>query len=360
MNYKRGKLLFRAGKFLTLMYTVAITACSGYDKSGAVRVDPDKARPVLLSELVDSVTDIRLETADSCLVGSIGKVKYRNHRYYVMDYATKAIYIFDEHGKFVSRLSHYGPAPFEYLHITDFAVDRFGNIRILDSESGTIKGYSAGGDFRFTFRNDAIQSALGFVPMPEGKYILYTPFTGDTSRLGVFVFDTAKKTNDRILGVNEYEPHSISAYTPWTVERHDSYSVVMPCTAEVYDLRGEEIVGKTKFDIANKYSYASKSGCKFAFCSQSGNMLVFGLLRFAPDSDEVKMLYGFYSKTADKLNLYSEIRDDIGNSAENAERSRIIYETDGRLYTVIEGQTDADGEELNPTLQIWHIKKELK
>lgn len=70
----------------------------------------------------DSVLVVPLETREDCLIGTISNLIYQNHRIYVVDNMSNAVYVFDETGRLQSKVCSVGNGPKEYLGITAFAV----------------------------------------------------------------------------------------------------------------------------------------------------------------------------------------------------------------------------------------------
>lgn len=70
----------------------------------------------------DSVLVVPLETREDCLIGEISNLIYQNHRIYVVDNMSNAVYVFDETGRLQSKICSVGNGPKEYLGITAFAV----------------------------------------------------------------------------------------------------------------------------------------------------------------------------------------------------------------------------------------------
>lgn len=94
----------------------------------------------------DSVLVIPLETRDDCLIGEMTKMVYQNNLIYVSDNVSKAIYVFDETGKLVTKLRAVGNGPGEYLNITSFTVRRT-DMAIYDHFANRLLFYNAKGEY---------------------------------------------------------------------------------------------------------------------------------------------------------------------------------------------------------------------
>lgn len=87
-----------------------------------------------------------LETSEECLVGEVYKLSCRNKKYYILDrHLQKALFVFDEEGKFRNRIGRRGRGPGEFIEPTDFIVsdstvtvfDMFGHKLLYYNPDGT-------------------------------------------------------------------------------------------------------------------------------------------------------------------------------------------------------------------------------
>lgn len=86
-----------------------------------------------LSQLIDSVVYIPLETAENCLIGRISKIVYGERCFYILDDTANCLFKFDESGGYLTKYDRVGKGPLEYLKISDFNLDRTGACYVLDS-----------------------------------------------------------------------------------------------------------------------------------------------------------------------------------------------------------------------------------
>lgn len=82
------------------------------------------------SSLFDSFKVIKLETNEHSLMGRITKIEFYNNRFYILD-TSRILYVFNNEGKFLNKLSRQGYGPEEYIELRDFYVCRNGDIKIL-------------------------------------------------------------------------------------------------------------------------------------------------------------------------------------------------------------------------------------
>ena len=100
-------------------------SCNEKEHTEAIKID-SQVEDIMLSEIVDSITVIPLETTDECLIGYINEIRYYNGHYHIYDHKNKSIFTFDEKGKFFKKFHKHGYAQGEYLTISGFRFDTDG------------------------------------------------------------------------------------------------------------------------------------------------------------------------------------------------------------------------------------------
>ena len=99
-----------------------------------------------LSEIVDSLSYIGLETSSECLIGKIDKLITWKNRLVIAD-KTKAhaIFVFSEQGEFILKIDKVGRGPGEFVTLTDFTISAEGDIIIFDGSQRKLIIYSSEG-----------------------------------------------------------------------------------------------------------------------------------------------------------------------------------------------------------------------
>lgn len=77
---------------------------------------------------------VPLETSDKCLIGNISQIEILNDTMYVLDSnIAKALFVFDNNGKFIRKIGTVGKGPGEYINPLSFTLDeKNSQIQILD------------------------------------------------------------------------------------------------------------------------------------------------------------------------------------------------------------------------------------
>ena len=76
-----------------------------------------------LSNLVDSIQYLPLETNDSSLIGNISRIVATPHQIFVGDRLANSVFVFNKQGKFLHKICRQGRGPEEYIRLYDFDVN---------------------------------------------------------------------------------------------------------------------------------------------------------------------------------------------------------------------------------------------
>ena len=110
-----------------LFFAAILSSCNvnkSTDKIPTIRINPYEAqKEINLSEFVDSVKYIKLQTDANCVMGRIVFIRIKQKYIYVFDAGQKIIFVFDKKGRYVSKLDKRGKGPKEYMHINGVFID---------------------------------------------------------------------------------------------------------------------------------------------------------------------------------------------------------------------------------------------
>lgn len=103
-----------------------------------------------LSNLIDHIEFIPLETSEKCLIGRINKIMFDGNQFYILDkHIRKTLLIFDNKGKFIKKVGDIGRGPGEYMAITDFIVNESG-IAVVDGAGHKLLYYDKDGIYQYS------------------------------------------------------------------------------------------------------------------------------------------------------------------------------------------------------------------
>jgi len=104
-------------------------------------------RPILFSSVFQNIKILALETKEDCLIGKINQLEMSDDTLFILDsYSAKALFLFDNNGKYLKKIGKIGKGPGEYSHISSFSLDlKKRQIQILDPQQQKIIIFSTQG-----------------------------------------------------------------------------------------------------------------------------------------------------------------------------------------------------------------------
>jgi hypothetical protein len=164
---------------------------------------------------INNIRYIPLETTKDGLIGSIGKLIYASHKFYIWDNTSDCINVFSDEGKFIYNIRKKGQGPGEYILLTDMDVSPSGDVYVGDYASQKIIRYNNNGSdsqdipigysfMSFSLSKDSCSIYLADIPS-DGKV------TTDIAR-----YDIEKR---EYVPIRNYEYASNSFITTTTLHR---------------------------------------------------------------------------------------------------------------------------------------------
>ena len=133
---------------LLLLLVIALCACKSSPHHEItditdIVVDVNKVdESIDFSPFVENqVEAVKLETNDSCLIADISQIAYSNGVIYIADKVSQSIYAFNKSGKFIKKIGAVGNGPGEYTHMGRFQVDK-DHIYIMDDSTRKLYDYN--------------------------------------------------------------------------------------------------------------------------------------------------------------------------------------------------------------------------
>lgn len=116
------------------------------ESKSIIRVDINQRDNISLVKMFTKIELIPLETTEESIIKSIGSVKYDNMQFYILDFSTSSILIFDNKGNYLSKINNRGSGPNEYKNISDFTINK-NQIELLDPIDQCLLKYTTDGVF---------------------------------------------------------------------------------------------------------------------------------------------------------------------------------------------------------------------
>ncbi|WP_307757468.1 6-bladed beta-propeller [uncultured Mediterranea sp.] len=164
----------------------------------------------------DSVLVVPLETRDDCLIGEISNLVYQNHRIYIADGLSKAVYVFDESGHLYSKVRAIGNGPEEYLEISAFSVLN-GRMFIYDKMKEKIFIYNDDGQFLYTKDVSKIWGREMFF-QGNDLYLFNSSSRTDMGYYSLFKLDTEEGKDEAKASF----PFEYQETAGWSINRYTS------------------------------------------------------------------------------------------------------------------------------------------
>ncbi len=133
--------------FIVIIFSLLAYSCKDHlkDQVGKkadtiISINPsDASDEINLSEFVDSVKYIKLQTDSSCIIGHAGQVIIKEKYIYIQDLAKQVVLIFDNKGDYVAEFDKIGRGPDEFIDFAPIIVDDKEEYISLATRTG--KGY---------------------------------------------------------------------------------------------------------------------------------------------------------------------------------------------------------------------------
>lgn len=170
-----------------VIFICFLIACSQQPQNvqfGVIGLDPENARPVACSDLIEDITLIPLQTTDDAIIGEVTAVAEHGDLYFVFDSQTKSVFTFDHSGAFRYRICRVGKGPGEYINLDGMYVDREKDLLVLDGGSKCLYYKCDNGEY---IREERYALSNGFKTyLGEGAFVSY-------------VFYPTKKSNEKLV-----------------------------------------------------------------------------------------------------------------------------------------------------------------
>jgi len=167
--------------FVFFVISLLIVSCkeksNNYDDKyyAIINASPEDDAIISVTEFVDSVGFIKLETTEHCLIGGISKIFFINDLLIIQDKKTASIFLFDKSGKFINNISNRGNGPGEYINLTRVMYDFDKNqIMVYDDSSKKMIFYSTEGDFIKEINQFCEGTAIrDIINLSNGNFLCY-------------------------------------------------------------------------------------------------------------------------------------------------------------------------------------------
>lgn len=135
----------------------------------------DNESILILSDIIDKVEFIRLETSEEFLLSAIYKTIIHNNKIFILDRSTKQVLCFDMEGNGVYKIHSLGQGPSEYVSLYDININATDKtLELLDAMKSRIMKYNYNGKLIESVKLPV--ETFNFITNSLGKYLLYNPY----------------------------------------------------------------------------------------------------------------------------------------------------------------------------------------
>lgn len=241
---------------IALLLSFVIISCNNEKKieydGEQISVGIDKDRYFNLSEVIDSISYVRLETNENCLVGRIDKIMQHDSLLFISDReSSNAIFCFTMNGEFVFKIDRSGKGPGEYLRIDDCCIDSDGNILLYDAGLKKIikcdnNGNFTGDEIELDFYADYFAYLS-----PQDNYVFYSSYREAFNRCNLIITNSEGKVISKYLQFDK-KYNTNKATMPFQNLRSyntNSVPVFQMYDNKVYEINNEGFICKYEFDF---------------------------------------------------------------------------------------------------------------
>ena len=138
-------------RYISLLFIIIFHfACSNKQIDQQLRVynaDLDDQQTISIHDLFSKLEIIPLETSNQSLIQSIDKIIEYNSILYILDSRQKALLVFENNGKFITKINTVGRAPNEFYLLDDFTINTYSNTLECLDPTGKILCYDLLGTY---------------------------------------------------------------------------------------------------------------------------------------------------------------------------------------------------------------------
>ena len=213
-------------------------------------LDPTENNKIPISEVLEEVIFLPLETTNESLIGDIRSIKYYNNKYFIQD--RDKVLCFNADGTFLSKLGSFGSGPDQYSSCDQFVIDEINGYLMINSQRTRMELLMYDSTLQFLSKrkyNDPLES---IIPIDGKGFCFYLGNrNSESNKHYVKAFDYDFNVQ------NNYIEKSFSIGQSITSPFYSSYSYqnkayVYPMFENViYEVDMDGYVPKYRFDFGN-------------------------------------------------------------------------------------------------------------
>ncbi|MCH7412453.1 6-bladed beta-propeller [Belliella sp. R4-6] len=213
-------------------------------------LDPTENNKIPISEVIEEVIFLPLETTNESLIGDIHSIKYFNNKYFIQD--RDKVLCFNADGTFLSKLGSFGSGPDQYSSCDQFVIDEINGYLMINNQRTGMELLMYDSTLQFLSKRKYYEHTESILPIDGKGFCFY---------FGNKFFESHKhyvKTLDNDLNFKDnFIEKSFTIDHSITSPFHGSYSYqnkayVYPMFENViYEIDMEGYIPKYRFDFGN-------------------------------------------------------------------------------------------------------------
>lgn len=237
----KKKILFVALAWVAAVLLFLLVSCSASKRDiETVTIDFSGESSLSASDLL-SVSYVKLETIDDCLLGGCNQCTSVGGYYILLDNVmSKALYAFNLDGSFVKQIGTRGNGPGEYISPFKYSVNDCDNtLTVIDVEQQKMIVYSLA-DFHFVSEKKMPFYSDDMEQLSDGNYVWYNKLISDDFDSYVFVTDKEFNVGNSFLPIDFASGYSLGASRK-LYKCGDGVSLYKPFEAVLYRVDSDSI-----------------------------------------------------------------------------------------------------------------------
>lgn len=327
---------------------ILLLSCSNsQNSSSTISIDLDASKSVSINNIFSKIEIIPLETNENSIIQNIDKIIEYKSLTYILDRRQKAVLIFDNHGKFISKINTIGRAPDEFYLLEDIAINKFSNTLECLDPMGKILTYSLQGQYLSSIYLPHPPMAYHYLHvLNQDSILLYT----NPTKYNDYTFRIFSRQQDTFVSQFIKQKKIINGECKLPIQVYkDSIYFTQAFSNEIYKISDDTLLlayqwdfgkytynlSKMKFpDLTNpeeqikfykEVMYSSKIPYTLGFNSQNDRYLFCSLFM------KNKILNILYDKPTKRKIVFSKSKKDIGLYPLYMDNNKIIGITDETL-----------------------------
>jgi hypothetical protein len=148
---------------------------------------------------------IVLETIDASLIQQINKLEFIDDKIFILDSRQAVLFIFNNEGKYISKISKRGGGPGEYISLSDFFIDLSNGIYLYDGMQGVVMQY----DFQGSYIDKVeVGKGYSFTKLPDNNWLFYmgngSAMVGEDNFYNILLYNEKFELLKRSLPFNRH------------------------------------------------------------------------------------------------------------------------------------------------------------